>query len=168
MFIFHWPAICRQPSLLFGLDMSFFVDVCHLTGLSQTNSAAVSWLLHAQEMAGRESNTGRQGWPLRAAKISCSSAAFYFSSAMCTTNVKAHAMPSRKLFHSIPGDLPELLTNLDLNCSKSIYLILTGFYTLLCWACSLPWRLVARRDLELTRDRQGKRVSFRRNCWFLW
>lgn len=112
---------------------------------------------------------GRQGWPPRAAKIFCSSTAFYFSSPMCTTKVKAHTTPSRKLFYSILGDLAELLTHRDFNCpSKSIYLILTGFYTLLCCACSLPWRLAARRDLEHIRDRQGTRVSFRRNCWFLW
>lgn len=122
MFIFHWPATCRQPSWLFGLDMSFFVCVHQLTALSQTNSAALSWLLHAQEMVGRKSHTGRQGSPPRAAKISCSSAAFYFSSATCTTNVKPSAMPSRKLLHSTPEDLPELLTHLNLNCSSKIYL----------------------------------------------
>lgn len=156
MFIFHWPATWRQPSWLFGLDMSFFVCVRHLTALSQTNSAALSWLLHAQEMVGSKSHTRRQGSPPRAAKISCSSAAFYFSSATCTTNVKPSAMPSRKLLHSTPEDLPELLTHLNLNCSSKIYLTLTGFHTLICWDCSLLWRLLARRDLELTRDRQGK------------
>ena len=76
----------------------------NLTALSQAKLAAMSPLLPAQEMAGSKSNTRQQGWLLTAVRIFCSSVTFWFSLALCTTDVKAQALPSKKVFPSIPGE----------------------------------------------------------------